>query len=203
MMRLSTVAVAVGIILIGGLGCGGGAAPELGSPLPVRDGSYFRYVEADGGSGRFPRTTTIRLEDAGENTFRYIETFRVEARDRPEYSEENTAPITIVREDGVILRFADEDMKPNALGKEQVMNRSVKIWLAPENRAPGAEVRLEGFPGTASVGARRSWQRWTVAEVALHGYEYYFDEDTGFLVGWRNEGGDTWILNESNAAGLR
>jgi hypothetical protein len=202
MTRLATATAAVGIMLIGGFGCGGGGAPEMGSPLPVRDGTYFRYADEARRSSNLPRTTTIRFEDAGEGTFRYIETFRVESRDRPELSDENTHPITIVREDGIILRFADEDLKPSALGKEQVMNRRAKIWLPPEKRATGSDVRLDGFPGTDPVGERRSWQRWKVAVVALHGYEYYFHEDTGFLVGWRNEGGDTWVLEQTNAAGL-
>ena len=205
MKRLSMAQAAVAIILVGGFGCGavGGGAPEMGTPLPVRDGTYLRYVDEARVSSKFPRSTTIRFEDAGEDTFRYIETFRIESRDRPDYSEENTSPITIVRRDGIVLRFADEDLKPNALGKEQVMNRRVKAWLAEEDRVPGAEVRLEGFPGNNPVTERRSWKRWKVAVVAMHGYEYYFDEGTGFLVGWRNEGGDTWTLERTNASGLR
>ncbi|HSN53043.1 MAG TPA: hypothetical protein VLT32_00150 [Candidatus Sulfomarinibacteraceae bacterium] len=192
----------MGIIVIGGAGCGAGGAPEIGSSLPVRDGTYFRYADETSRSSNFPETTMVRFEDTGEGTFRYIETFRVEARARPESSEENPAPINIVREDGIILRFAEEALKPSALGKEQVINRSVKIWLAPENRAPGAEVRLAGFPGTAEVGERRSWKRWKVLVVAPFGYEYYYDENTGFLVGWLSAGGDTWVLDGSNAPGL-
>ena len=175
----------------------------MGTPLPVRDGTYLRYADEDRVSGRFPRTITIRFEDAGEGTFRYIETLRIEPRERPESAEENPSPITIVREDGVILRFADENLQPNALGKEQVMNRRVKAWLAPQERVPGAEVRLDGFPGENPVTERRSWKRWKVAVVAMYGYEYYFDGDSGFLVGWLNEGGDTWVLERTNVTGLR
>ena len=81
------------------------------------------------------------------------------------------------------------------------MNRlSSPVWLL--GGWPGAEVRFEGFPGTAQVGERKSWKRWKVVVVAMHGYEYYFDETSGFLVGYMNEGGDTWVLEGSNAAGV-
>jgi hypothetical protein len=117
--------------------------------------------------------------------------------------EDNPQPVLIVREDGIVLGFADTDLKPNALGEEQVMNRLAKIWLSKENRVPGAEVRLEGFPDSAPIAEARSWKRWSVAVVAPYGYEYYFDRETGFLVGWTTESGDTWVLEATNASGLR
>ena len=145
-MTRSLALATAGLLFIGGVGCGGGGVPDIGAPLPVRDGTWFRYIDEARRSSKFPRFTTIRFEDAGERTFRYIETFRVESRDRPDMSEDNPQPALLLREDGVILRFADEDLRPSTLGEEQVMNRLAKIWLSRENRVPGAEVRLEGFP---------------------------------------------------------
>lgn len=201
-MRL-TMAVVIGVMVVGALGCGGEPEPNLGTPLPVQDGTYFRYADVTPSRTGFPRSITLRLEDAGERTFRHIETLRIDVPDRPEYSEESTSPVLLLREDGVVLGFADEDLKPNALGKEQVVHRLAKVWLSRENRVPGVEVRLEGFPDSAPTSARRTWKRWEVTVVAPYGYEYYFDLDTGFLVGWTTEGGDTWVLEATNARGLR
>lgn len=198
-----TMAVMTGFMVVGGIGCGGEPTPDLGAPLPVQDGTFFRYADVTPGRTGFPRSITVRLEDAGGRTFRHIETLRIDVPDRPEYSEESTSPVLLLREDGVVLGFADDDLKPNALGREQVVNRLAKVWLSREQRVPGVEVRLEGFPDSAPTSARQSWKRWDVTVVAPYGYAYYFDLDTGFLVGWTTEGGDTWVLQSTNALGLR
>ncbi len=200
MMSRARLSAAIGAMTLMLAACGGNGAPAPGTPMPVLDGTYFRYAELSPEDSRFPKSTTFRFEAAGDDTYRFIETFRIEPRDHPESAEENVFPVLIVRADGVVLRF--EDGRPTALGEEQTLNRRAKIWLPRDERVPGTEVQLEGFPGSAPVSEPRSWRRWSVVTVAPHGYEYYFDRDSGFLVGWREDDGDTWVLDQTNAAGV-
>ena len=97
MLRKALAAAGSAFVLIAGSGCGAGSggSPAIGTPLPVRDGTYFRYADEARRESRFPRTTTVRFEDAGDDTYRYIETYRVEVRDRPESGDENTEPVVI------------------------------------------------------------------------------------------------------------
>ena len=67
MMSFSKLSAVIGAMALTLAGCGGNGAPAPGTPMPVQDGTYLRYAELSPGDSRFPKSTTFRLEAAGDD----------------------------------------------------------------------------------------------------------------------------------------
>ena len=197
----TTVRVSV-LVCLGALaGCGGGGASQSGGEkLPLKAGDYFEYHDV--ADDRVVMTERIELERMSESRLRYRETGTVFMRESPDDVRANDvgARDYVLDECGTILGMHDGSAF-SRMGKEQVQGRLIKLWLPKSDRQVGKAVEFEGFPRPLKVTDRMEWMEWEAWQVSFGDHTFYFDVNTGFLVG-RAWGGQRWVLYDSSVPDL-
>lgn len=194
---------AVALLLTGLLGACSGGEPGAAhrEALPVQDGARFVYERVYPGGSEVRQRETLRITALDEGRLRFrrrVTTWHVR---RPDSRDESVQADYVLDASGFVVRPFDPSEAFGGLGESQVQGRLVQLWLPTADRSAGASVPLTGFPDDLPVGERTGWRRWTVWPAEYGGHRYYFDVDTGFLVGreWERQ---TWVLEESSVSGL-
>lgn len=161
-------------------GCG-----DSEEPAPLADGQYLRY---EWGIGADAVAVEVKVRKDGD------EHFRLEIRAEGEDEEKPPTTIRVDRffktDEGKLARLIDHP-----------------LWLPPAQRESGTPVVDDG---SIAIGKKtKTWNGWNVLVASggavLGTVEWYFDKDTGFLVGTYTESmGSAMMLRltETNVPGL-
>jgi len=185
------------------VGCGTSGSNGRSETLSVDDETYFKYDDISDPDGDMKSEMVVRLTKLSENEYRYIETFRTASISHPENSHESMDWNHVMNKYGKFIRIYDPNEKPSALLENTVIGRWTNLWIPSEERTVGAKVELAGLLGTQEVSKKMQWKSWEVWVIASTGFEFYYDSETGFLVGIKNPSGSRWMLIETNLLGLQ
>jgi hypothetical protein len=188
----------IGVAVLAGLvlaiaACQTGSSEKL-ETYPLSDGDYFEYqILNNPAEQQFGVKTTLiyRFSDAGDGKIKVTPSSRF-IGPQGENEHEAGAGSYIVSEKGQILSMGDGKDAGKSKGK------FIKFWLPVSKRKTGEKVTLVNFfREYGEVADTRHWMDWDVWIVKWFRWEYYYEKDSGFLVGYTDQT-KTWKLTDSS-----
>ena len=185
-------------VFLTGCGSSGGTS---GEQLPLKVGDFFVYHDV--ADARLVMEERIELKQMSDASRRhYCQTGSVFFRKNPSDITPNNGSGRgyVIDLSGTILSLHDGSAF-SSLGREQMQGRLIKLWLPTSKREVGKGVEFAGFPQPLKVVDRIEWKKWEVWRVSFRDHTFFYDVETGFLVGRQWEG-QKWVLQDCSIPNL-